>query len=164
MNLESTNIITAEALYNASTREDIPLLLKPGYQAMETLGLRGHLARHLMELERQTLRVRTAYEHSTDEKFLTYKADRLKLAHDAVQGIFRRHGHEMPFAEYREFLYGFRVRLVGYKKLIRYQHRVRGAEWRSFPDNVPVVLAYTDSILEEALAKPTGELPSGHTA
>jgi hypothetical protein len=152
--------ITAERLYMATTKEEI----SPGYTALENWGLRGWLARRLMEVERQTLRTQQAIDLG-GEKLEEWKHKRLHFAIDQLQAMFRDKGQSMTaFAEYREFHYGFRVRLHGHKKLVRYRHRVRGVEWRSFPDNVPVVLAYTDAVLREALGRPTGTVSNGTTA
>jgi hypothetical protein len=153
--------ITAEALYNVTTEEGRKEFLSPGYTALETWGLRGWLARRLLEVERQTVRSQLA-AISGNEKLEEWKQKRLHRTIDELQEMFRTKGEDMKgFAEYREFHYGFRVRLHGYKKLVRYRHRVRGVEWRSFSDNVPVVLAYTNAILREALGKPAGTVSNG---
>jgi hypothetical protein len=158
MVLETQKVnITAEQLYMATTKEEI----SPGYTALESWGLRGWLARRMMEIERQTVRTQQAIDLGGD-KLETWKHKRLQFAVDQLQAMFRDKGPSMTgFADYREFQYGFRVHLHGYKKLVRYRHRVRGVEWRSFPDNVPVVLAYTNAILREALGKPAGTVSNG---
>lgn len=177
MNLENTNNrITAERLYLNREKGGLSV----GYTALESWGLRGWLARRLMELQRQMDRTQGSLEEGK-EGFLHWKHQRVGYEIEQLKRMFRTHGHEMTsFAELQEFKYGFRVRLVEGHRVIRYRHglkrtkctfAVRGREcgelilnWRSSPGNVSVVLEYTDKILGEALGKRTGELPGRITA
>jgi len=158
---QKTIISPAEKLYYATTKEE----LTGGYTALEEYARSGHLsgalARRLMEVERQTLRTKQAVEVA-GAKLETWKHQRLERAVDQLWDMFKRHGHEMP-GELREFKYGFRIRIRPYK-VIRYERRRRGAEWKSGENNVAVVLAYTDQVLREISDGRSTTLSGGHTA
>lgn len=169
--------ITAEAIYNATTGEKGGTL-NVGYTALETYGRKGWVARYMMEVERQLIRTVQAEEAAKTpqtnrvQALGDYRHDRLDAAIAKLQDYFNRHGHEMmSFAVLQTFSYGFRVKLTGYK-VVKYIRRVRGAQWRETPNavrlgeerrnvwragpnNVPVVLDFTNKVLEEGLAHGT---------
>jgi len=160
--------VTAKAMYEATTAERGGIL-NTGYTALEMYGGRGNLAFRLMEVERQTKTTKQAYlGEFTGDKFWEWKVKKLDGAVQRLRAIFERHGKEVGFlAELRDFKYGFRVRIKGYKYVVRYEKRLRGAAWKSGEHNLEVVMAYTEQILEEIWQKQhgsTGTVPARHTA